>query len=95
MQVQSLGWEDRLEESMATWSSILVWEIPWTGKSGRLQSMGHKESDMTEQCTHTHTQTMLVNEQRLPLFVYVTSAASVIKPQSSGVANRDLMTCQT
>ena len=40
MQVQSLGWEDPLEESMATWSSILVWEIPWTGKPGRLQSMG-------------------------------------------------------
>lgn len=42
---------------------------------------------------HTHTETMLVNEQRLPLFVYIPSAASVIKPQTSGVANRDLMTC--
>ena len=40
MQVQSLGWEDPLEESMATWSRILVWEIPWTEKPGRLQSMG-------------------------------------------------------
>ena len=30
---------------MATHSSILSWEIPWTEELGRLQSMGHKESD--------------------------------------------------
>ena len=30
MQVQSLGWEDPLEKEMATHSSILAWEIPWT-----------------------------------------------------------------
>ena len=30
-QVLSLGWEDPLEEEMATHSSILAWEIPWTG----------------------------------------------------------------
>ena len=29
-QVRSLGWEDPLEEEMATHSSILAWEIPWT-----------------------------------------------------------------
>ena len=28
-QVQSLGWEDPLEKEMATYSSILAWEIPW------------------------------------------------------------------
>ena len=28
--VPSLGWEDPLEESMATFSSILAWRIPWT-----------------------------------------------------------------
>ena len=38
--VQSLGWEDPLEEEMATLSSILAWEIPWTGEPGRVQSMG-------------------------------------------------------
>ena len=38
--VQSLGWEDALEESMATHSSILAWRIPWTEKSARLQSIG-------------------------------------------------------
>ena len=38
--VQSLGWEDPLEKEMATHSSILAWEIPWTENPGRLQSMG-------------------------------------------------------
>ena len=36
----SLGWEDPLEEEMATDSSALAWEIPWTGEPGVLQSMG-------------------------------------------------------
>ena len=38
--VRPLGWEDPLEEGMATHSSILAWEIPWTGEPGELQSMG-------------------------------------------------------
>ena len=37
-----------LEEGVATHSSILVWRIPWTEEPGGLQSIGHKESDMTE-----------------------------------------------
>ena len=40
MWVQSLGWEDPLEEEMATQSSILAWKIPWTEEPGELQSMG-------------------------------------------------------
>ena len=40
MQVQSLGWEDALEEEIATHSSILAWRIPRTEEYGRLQSMG-------------------------------------------------------
>ena len=39
MQVQSLGWEDPLEEGMATHSSVLTRRIPWTEEPGRLQSM--------------------------------------------------------
>ena len=51
MQVQSLGWEDSLEEGMATHSSILAWRIPSTEEPGRLQSMGshrvrHGQSDL-------------------------------------------------
>ena len=40
MQVQSLGQEDPLEEEMATRSSVLAWEIPWTEEPGGLLSMG-------------------------------------------------------
>ena len=40
MQVQFLGWEDPLEEEMATHSSILAWEIPWKEEPGWLQSTG-------------------------------------------------------
>ena len=47
-QVQSLSREDHLEREMATHSSILAWEIPWTGEPGALQSTGSQESDMTE-----------------------------------------------
>ena len=35
-----MGWEDPLEEEMATHSSILAWRIPWTKEPGGLQSMG-------------------------------------------------------
>ncbi|ONK22986.1 hypothetical protein BLX87_13100 [Bacillus sp. VT-16-64] len=38
--VGSLGWEDPQEKEMATYSSILVWEILWTEEPGRRQSMG-------------------------------------------------------
>ena len=38
--VQSLGWKDPLEKGMATHSSILAWEIPWTEEPGGLQPMG-------------------------------------------------------
>ena len=39
-QVRSLGWEDPLEEGIATHSSILAWRIPWTEKPVGLQYMG-------------------------------------------------------
>ena len=43
------GWEDPLEEEMATHSSFLAWKIPWTEEPGRLYSIGSvaKESDTT------------------------------------------------
>ena len=40
MRVRSLGWEDPLEEEMATQFSILAWEVQWTEEPGGLQSMG-------------------------------------------------------
>ena len=39
VQVQSLDWEDPLEEEMATHSSILAWKISWMEEPGRVQSM--------------------------------------------------------
>ena len=38
--VRSLGWEDALEEGMATHSSVLAWRIPWAEEPGGLQPMG-------------------------------------------------------
>ena len=38
--VRFLGWEDPLEEEMATHASILAWRIPWTEEPGGLQSTG-------------------------------------------------------
>ena len=47
MQVQSLGWEDLLEEEMATHSSILAWEIPGQRSLVGYSPWGHKELDTT------------------------------------------------
>ena len=38
-----------MEKEMATHSNTLAWKIPWMEEPGRLQSMGHKQLDMTEQ----------------------------------------------
>ena len=59
--VQSLGQEDPLEEEMATYSSILAWEIPRTEDPAGLQSMRSQLSARarTHTHTHTHTHTML------------------------------------
>ena len=54
MRVGSLAQEDLLEKEMVVHSSILAWEIPRTEEPGGLQSIGHKESDVTEQLNHHH-----------------------------------------
>ena len=46
--VRSLGWEDPLEEGIATHSSMLAWKIPWKEEPGGLQSTGSKRMDTTE-----------------------------------------------
>ena len=58
MQVRSLGWEDTLEEEMASHSGILAWDIPWTEEPDGLQSMGLQKS-----------QTQLSNETTI-LLIY-------------------------
>ena len=53
--VQFLSQEDLLEEEMATCSSILAWEIPWTEEPGGLQSMGSKRVGHDSVPKHRHT----------------------------------------
>ena len=53
--IQSLGWEDSLQEGMATHFSILAWRIPWTEEPSKLQSIGsqrvgYDSSDLA--CSH-------------------------------------------
>ena len=71
-QVWSLGWEDSLEEEMATHSSILAWKILQTEEPGGLESLG---SDTTERAhthahTHTHTHIQILFSPYRP-FVYL------------------------
>ena len=48
MQVQSLGWEDLLEEEMTTHSSILAWEIPGQRSLVGYSPRGSQESDTSD-----------------------------------------------
>ena len=48
--LQSLRWEDPLEEEMATHCSILAWRILWTLEPGGLQSIGSQR--VRHDCTH-------------------------------------------
>ena len=59
--VQSLGQEDPVEEEMATQSSILAWEIPWTEKPGGVQSMGSQRAQHDLAIKQTRTKEMLQN----------------------------------
>ena len=54
-QVQALGLEDPLEKEMATHSSILAWEIPWTEEPGGLWSTGWQRisHDLVSNKQHT------------------------------------------
>ena len=66
MWVQSLGREDSLKTEMATHSSIPVWRIPWTEKSGGLVYRVAKESDMTEWLK----QQQITGTERLHIFSF-------------------------
>ena len=57
MWVQSLDWEDPLEEEMAAHSCILAWRVPWTEGPDGLQSMGSQR--VRHDCTHMHTHDIL------------------------------------
>ena len=63
-QVQSLGWEDPLEEGTTTHSSILAWRSPWMRSLSGYSPWSCKESDMIEQLTHIHIQSKSLKEGR-------------------------------
>ena len=65
-QVQSLGWEDPLEEGMATHSSILACRIPRTEEPGGLQSMGSQSQ--TRLTAHMHI--LPINRDAKPLVLF-------------------------
>ena len=46
--VQFLSREDPLEKEVVTFSSALAWKVPWTEETCGLHSIGHKESDTTD-----------------------------------------------
>ena len=54
IQVRSLGWEDPLEEEMATHSSIFAWRIPLTEDPGGLQFIGSQRVGHDWATKHTH-----------------------------------------
>ena len=54
MWVQSLDWEDPLEEEMATHSSVLSWEIPWTEEPGWLHPIGSQRGQHNLMTKHKH-----------------------------------------
>ena len=56
-----MGWEDPLEEGMATYSGILAWRIPWTEEPGGLQSMGSQRvrHDLVTQQQHSDSTTTI------------------------------------
>ena len=64
-QVPSLGWEDPLEEEMATHSSILVWINPWTEEPGGLQSMGSHRIRHNWASEHAHMHNALIYTGKL------------------------------
>ena len=65
---QSLGWEDPLEEEMATHSRILAWRIPWTEEPGRLHAVHEDEKSQTGQSAQAHIQYLisLLKERSFP-----------------------------
>ena len=65
--VRSLGWEDPLEEEMATHSSILAWKIPWTEQPSGLQSMGSQRVRLSDLNNNNHSlNTRLQNTYYIP-----------------------------
>ena len=64
MRVQPLGQEDPLEKEMATPSSILAWEIPWTEESSWLQATVLQKSQIGLSLNNNNTREYIRNKER-------------------------------
>ena len=73
MQVRSPGQEDPLEKKRTTYSSILVWKIPWTEEAGRLQSMGLQQSQtrLSDSTTQQNFELFIVYDSKAPLLEFI------------------------
>ena len=76
-----------MEEEIATCSSILAWEIPWTEKPGGVQFMGLQESDTTESAcaymhAHTHTHTQQVYHAGCSMSAHVGELHAIFKREN-------------
>ena len=83
--VRSLGWQDPMEEEMATHSSILAWKIPWTEKPSKLQSMGSQRVGHDRACTHARSSnntseyiTKTIESRILKWYMYTSVHSSII-----------------
>ena len=65
MRTQYLSQEDPMEKEMATHSSILSWEIPWTEEPGGLQSTGSQKVGHNLVTEHTHTNLKYVKDESI------------------------------
>ena len=71
MQVKPLGWEDLLEEEMATHSSIPAGEIPWTEEPGGVRvHRVMKELDMAEQLNISNKQETIIYSLIVPFWFF-------------------------
>ena len=59
MRVLSLGWEDPLEEAMATYFSILSWRLPWTGEPrGLLHMVAKSRTGLNQLSMHKNQESV-------------------------------------
>ena len=86
MWVQSLGWQDPQEEEISALSSILAWEIPWTRKPGRLQSV-ESQMNQTRICDYTATITLKIIPPSYMFWILI----AVYKPPKSTTAESSLL----
>ena len=84
--VRSLGWEDPLEEGMATHSNILAWKIPWTGEPGGLQSIEpQSRTQLSDSAQHI---IIIISPRGKTRCLRLSSRSLLLKCDSSDIRDR-------